>query len=160
MKYLTHIFFFIILFQFIVDKYDNNGKSLDKFLNIRNERFLVEYYDANIDQYNGNQSKKKKNIYTYESNGISQNTTNTKNQSASFYAQPTHGQYKYHRNNVYTPSEEFNFYNSTFMERLRHNSKIIMGSSAAIFFLVEDLGIRAVLFLIFSAAVLAYFTSI
>ncbi|CDU15851.1 schizont membrane associated cytoadherence protein, putative [Plasmodium yoelii] len=167
MKYLTHIFFFITLFQFIIDKYDNNGKSLDKFLNIRNGRFLVEYYyDPNTDQYNDNQSKKINKIHAYESNGISQNntafpnTSNTQNASPSCYALSARDKYKYHHNNKYTTSEESNFYNSMFMKKLRRNSKILMGSSAAAFFLVDDLGIRAIIFLIFSAAALAYFTSI
>ncbi|CAD2083609.1 schizont membrane associated cytoadherence protein, putative [Plasmodium vinckei brucechwatti] len=196
MKYLTHIFFFITFLQFRINEYDNNDKALGKFLNIRNGRFLADYYY--VTDENGNRPKKKKKVATYAPNVVPQNgntyapngvpqngntyapnsipqngniyapnsipqngniypnISNTQKMPSGFYPHPTQG----HQNNPHNLPVGFDFYKSAFIVKLRQNARLIMGSSATAFFLIQDLGIRAMLFLIFASAALAYFTSI
>ncbi|KEG00256.1 schizont membrane associated cytoadherence protein, putative [Plasmodium vinckei vinckei] len=160
MKYLAHLFFFITFLQFIINKYDNNDKALGKFLNIRNGRFLADYYYNSDEDHNQHQKKKK--APTYAPNTIPQNGTTfpnirtTQNTASDYYPQPIQG----HQKNTYDSPAGFDFYNSPFIVKLRHNAKLIMASSAVAFFLIEDIGIKAMLFLIFASAALAYFTSI
>ncbi|CAD2083702.1 schizont membrane associated cytoadherence protein, putative [Plasmodium vinckei lentum] len=184
MKYLTHIFFFITFLQFKINEYDNNDKILGKFLNIRNGRFLAEYYYATDE--NDNRPKKKKKAPTYAPNNIPQNgntyapnsipqngniyspnsipqngktypnLSNAQKTPPGFYPQPTQG----HENNPHNLPAGFDFYKNAFIIKLRQNAQLIMGSSATVFFLIEDLGIRAMLFLIFASAALAYFTAL
>ncbi|SCM18931.1 schizont membrane associated cytoadherence protein, putative [Plasmodium chabaudi adami] len=159
MKYLTHIFFFIALLQLRINKYDNNDQA-GRFLNIRNGRILADCHNETDE--NDNQSKKKKNQPTYAPTSIPPNRNsfpkigNTNKTPTGFQPQPTQGQQK----TPYNLPGGFDIYNSEFMIKLRQNAKLIMVSSASAFFLIEDLGVKAMLFLIFAAAALAYLTSI
>ncbi|SCM18951.1 schizont membrane associated cytoadherence protein, putative [Plasmodium chabaudi chabaudi] len=163
MKYLTHIFFFIALLQLRINKYDNNDQALGRFLNIRNGRILAASQNETDENENENQSKKKKNQQsTYAPTSIPPNRNsfpnmgNAKKTPTGFQPQPTQGQQK----TPYNLPGGFDIYNSEFMIKLRQNAKLIMISSASAFFLIEDLGVKAMLFLIFAAAALAYLTSI